>query len=157
MDKKTQSLVRESINEKKEEVIRQFHFLLNYPFHPEATFILLEVRGDTGSFGISVTQMNGWGKQLNKNAYGKYDSDLVGFVFDVYANLEQDYNEIINDLELVDEIDDYAKEYFVPFIQECFNQAGGKNAKIPFYLYYPNSGDAYDLVKEKWLDEDEYL
>ncbi|MBA4601549.1 hypothetical protein [Thermoactinomyces mirandus] len=67
MDKKTQSLIRESINEKKEEVIRSFQVLFQYPFHPDATFIMLEVRGDGGLFGLTVTQMNGWGKQLTKN------------------------------------------------------------------------------------------
>ncbi|MBA4601538.1 hypothetical protein [Thermoactinomyces mirandus] len=155
MDKEIQFFVKKSINEHKEEVICGFQVLFQYPFHPDAT--LLEVRGDTGSFGISVTQMNGWGKSVQKNAYGE-NVDLEGFVFDAYAIIEQDYNEIINDLDLAADIDDYAKEYFVPFFQEYFNLAGGKKkAKLPFYLYYPNSMNAYDLVKEKWLDEEEYL
>ncbi|MGA8944029.1 MAG: hypothetical protein WB502_15145 [Thermoactinomyces sp.] len=156
MDKRAQSLVRESINEKKEEVIHSFQVLFQYPFHPNTTFILLEIRGDGGLFGLTVTQMNGWGEQLTKNAQGEY-AIFEGIGFDTCKKLEQDYQEILEDDEFITEIDEYAKEYFVPFIQECFNQAGGKNAKIPFYLYYPNSGDAYDLVKEKWLDEDEYL
>ncbi|MBA4601720.1 hypothetical protein [Thermoactinomyces mirandus] len=141
---------------KKRRYHSSFSIFIKLSIHPDATFILLEVGGHGGDFGVTVTPMKGWGKQLTKNANGEYYSDL-GFEFDAYAKLEQDYQEILEDDEFIAEIDEYAKEYFVPFIQACFNQAGGKNAKIPFYLYYPNSGDAYDLVKEKWLDEDEYL
>lgn len=150
MDKKIQSLVKEAIDEQKEEVIRGFQFMLHYPFHPDATFILLELRGSAGSFGVTVTQMNGWEKQLQKNAYGENDSDLKGFGFYVYDKLQQDHSEILGDDDLATDIDDFVKEYFVSFFQECFNKAGGKNSKIPFYLSYPNSGDAYDLVKEEW-------
>ena len=152
---KIKSLIQEAINEEKDKVIQHFRYLLKYPFHPDTTFILLEIRGDRGIFGVTITPMNGWGRLLSIDAYGG-DPEL-GFGFHAYEKLEQElppeeFEELVEDDELVGDMDDYVKEYLLPFFQECFDQAGGKNSKLPYYLFYPYSGDAYDLLTERWID-----
>ena len=156
MDHKIKLLLQEGINMEKENVIQHFRYLFQYPFHPDTTFILLEVRGDGGIFGVTITPMNGWGKQLTIDVNG--EAPKVGsFGFYAYEKLEQElspeeFKKLEEDEELVDEMDSYVKDYFIPFFQECFNQSGGKKSKLPYYLYYPNSTEAYDLLTEKWLD-----
>ena len=153
--KEIKKLIQEAINMEKENIIQHFRYLFQYPFHPDTTFILLEIRGDRGIFGVTITPMNGWEKQLTIDANGE-DPKVGSLEFGAYEKLEQElspeeFEKLEEDDELMDWIDAYVKEYFVPFFQECFNQADGKNSKLPFYLDYPN-GDVYDLVKEKWLD-----
>ncbi|KYQ86409.1 MULTISPECIES: hypothetical protein [Thermoactinomyces] len=157
MDCKIKLLIQEAIDEKKDEVIQHFQELFQYPFHPDATFILLEVRGDGGIFGVSVTPMNGWGKQLPIDVYGG-DSEL-GFGFDAFTKIRQElppeeFEKMVEDDELVGDMDDYVKEYLLPFFKECFDQAGGKRSTLPYYLFYPYSGDACDLVNEVWTYPD---
>lgn len=79
MDHHTQMLVKEAIDKEQEATIQKFRFLIQYPFHPDAKFVLLEVRGDGGAFGVSSIQMDGWGKQLGLNANGEVDRDLPNF------------------------------------------------------------------------------
>jgi hypothetical protein len=158
MDEKIKLLIQEAINEKREKVIAYFPYLFQYPFHPDTTFILLEVRGDGGDFGVTISPMNGWGTQLFTDANGE-ELKLEGapFMFSAYEKLEQElspeeFEKLEEDEELVEEMDSYVKDSFVPFFQECFNKAGGKKSKLPYYLYYPNSAEAYDLLTEKWLE-----
>ena len=157
MDRKIKSLLQEGINLEKENVIQHFRYLLQYPFHPDTTFILLEVRGDGGDFGVTISPMNGWGTQLFTDANGE-ELKLEGapFMFSAYEKLEQElspeeFEKLEEDEELVEEMDSYVKDSFVPFFQECFNKAGGKKSKLPYYLGYTN-GDVYDLLTEKWID-----
>jgi hypothetical protein len=155
MDRKIKSLLQEGINLEKENVIQHFRYLLQYPFHPDTTLILLEIRGDRGIFGATITPMNGWGKQLNTDANGE-DPKVGSFGFYAYEKLEQvlppeEFEKLEEDEELVDDMDDYVKEYLLQFFQECFVQAGGKKSKLPYYLGYTN-GDVYDLSTEKWID-----
>ncbi|MBH8609357.1 hypothetical protein [Thermoactinomyces sp. CICC 10521] len=150
MDEKMKLQMIDGINKSKDIVIGRFRFMFQYPFHPDTTFILLEIDGYYGDFGISVTQMSGWGRQLNTNAHGEDNSDLTGFIFHIYDNIDQDESEIVEDDELVEEIDEFAKDYFVSFFKKCFDEAGGKQSKLPYYLFYPNSGDTYDLLNDKW-------
>ncbi|MBN2910988.1 hypothetical protein JQC72_15960 [Polycladomyces sp. WAk] len=152
MDRNTRMLVKQAIDEEQEATIQKFRTLIQYPFHPDAKFVLLEVRGHGGDFGVSTTQMDGWEDQLMHNAYGELDNDLPIFIFNVYSKLDKDRREIREDEELVEEIDEFAKEYFVSFFQRCFNAADGKKSPIPIYLFYPNSGDVYDLKQEKWIE-----
>jgi len=146
MDQNTRMLVKQAIDEEQEATIQKFRFLIQYPFHSDAQFVLLEVRGDGGLV------LDGWGKQLGHNAYGEVDRDLPGFIFNVYSNLDKDYWDIVEDDELVEEIDEFAKEYFVSFFPTIFNAADGKKSPIPIYLFYPNSGDVYDLKQEEWIE-----
>ena len=153
MDQKIKLLLQEGINMEKENIIQHFRYLFQYPFHPDTTFILLEIRGDRGIFGVTITPMNGWGKQLPIDVYGG-DPEL-GFGFHAYTKIKQElppeeFEELVEDDNLVDDMDSYIKDYFVPFFQECFNQSGGKKSKLPYYLFYPYSGDAYDLVNGGW-------
>jgi hypothetical protein len=157
MDHKIKLLLQEGINIEKENVIQHFRYLFQYPFHPDTTFILLEVRGDGGIFGVTISPMNGWGTQLFTDANGqelKFGNAPFGFY--AYEKLEQElspeeFEKLEEDEELVEEMDSYVKDYFVPFFQECFNKAGGKKSKLPYYLGYTN-GDVYDLSTEKWID-----
>ncbi|RMB01378.1 hypothetical protein ATH33_1898 [Thermoactinomyces vulgaris] len=157
MDRKIKSLLQEGINLEKENVIQHFRYLLQYPFHPDTTFILLEVRGDGGDFGISISPMSGFERQLSIDANGE-ELKLGGapFIFHAFEKLEQklspeEFEKLTEDDELVGDMDDYVKDYFVTFFQECFNKAGGKKSKLPYYLGYTN-GDVYDLSTEKWID-----
>lgn len=151
MDEKIKQLVIESINDSKEEVIKHFCFLLQqYPYHPDTQFVVLEVQGHSGDFTLDVSAMAGWEEQLMENAYGEPDTDLGGFEISPLSKMNR--KEIVKDLDLIEEIDAFTKEYLVPFFQECFNEAGGKSSKIPFYIFYPNSGETYDLIKEDWID-----
>ncbi|MFC7443158.1 hypothetical protein [Laceyella putida] len=112
--------------------------------------MIMEIRGDGGYFGINVSAMAGWDKQLMENAHGELSPLLDGFMFQADSKL--DYSEIEDDDDLVDEMDSFVKDYLVTFLQECFNEAGGKISQIPYYLYYPNTGETYDLLSEKWID-----
>ncbi|SFX83299.1 hypothetical protein SAMN04487866_1353 [Thermoactinomyces sp. DSM 45891] len=151
MEAKMKELVIESIRESRKETLNHLKFIIHeYPYHPDTKFFLLEVRGHRGDFGVSITAMNGWEEQLTKNAHGEPDTALVGFGFDSMSKLS--YQEVVKNLDLVDEIDSLTKDYLPIFFQECFNEAGGKESRIPYYLFYPNSGEAYDLVKEEWPD-----
>jgi hypothetical protein len=155
MDRKIKSLLQEGINLEKENVIQHFRYLLQYPFHPDTTLILLEIRGDRGIFGATITPMNGFGRQLNMDAHGE-DPKVGSFGFYAYEKMEhvlppEEFEKLEEDEELVEEMDDYVKEYLLQFFQECFVQAGGKKSKLPYYLGYTN-GDVYDLLTEKWID-----
>ncbi|WP_132221450.1 hypothetical protein [Laceyella sacchari] len=151
MDEKMKQLVIESIHDSKEETIEHFRFLLQqYPYHADTRFVVLEVRGHRGDFSVDVSAMAGWEEQLMENAYVEHDSDLGGFEFSSLSKLNR--KEILKELDVVEEIDAFTKDYLVPFFQECFNETGGKSSKIPYYLFYPNSGETYDLIKESWID-----
>ncbi|MBN2910755.1 hypothetical protein JQC72_14740 [Polycladomyces sp. WAk] len=152
MDHNTRMLVKQAIDEEQEATIQKFRTLIQYPFHPDAKFVELEIRGNGGVFGVTCTQMDENYGQLMHNAYGEPDNDLPTFGFYLYSKLDKDRSEIRDDEELVEEIDEFAKEYFVSFFQRCFNAADGKKSPIPIYLFYPNSGDSYDLKQEKWVE-----
>lgn len=153
MDHKIKQLVIESINESREDVINHFRTtLLHYPYHPKTKFVILEIRGYGGDYGVEVSAMADWDEQLMENAHGE-PAELEGFQLDVYYRMGR--NELDQDSDLLDEIDVFVLDYLVTFFQECFNEAGGKISKIPYYLFYPNSGEIYDLVKEKWTDQDD--
>jgi len=103
MDHHTQMLVKEAIDEEQEPTIQKFRFLIQYPFHPDAKFVMLEVRGHAGDFGVTSTQMD-----ENDNAYGEPDSDMPIFIFNVYSKLDKNRWEIRDDEELAEEIDEFA-------------------------------------------------
>lgn len=137
-------LVLESIDQKKEECIQELRLVLQYPYHPDTKFVTLEVNGHGGDFSVSVLPWKSWGKDLFNNAP---ENDFLFF-----AHEKLNASEIFSNDDLVDEIDDLTKDYFVPFFRDCFNQAGGKQSKIPYYLWYPNSGESYNLITETWAD-----
>jgi hypothetical protein len=149
MDANIKQLVIESVNELKKESVETFRNLLQYPYHQDTKFVILEIRGDGGYFGINVSAMASWEKQLLENAYGEPSLLLDGFLFQADSKLDCS---VFEDDDMIDEIDNFVKDYLVTFLQECFNDAGGKLSKIPYYLYYPNTGAAYDLLSEKWLE-----
>jgi len=108
MDHHTQMLVKEAIDEEQEPTIQKFRFLIQYPFHPDAKFVMLEVRGHAGDFGVTSTQMDENYGQLMHNAYGEPDNYMPIFIFDVYSKLDKNRREIRDDEELAEEIDEFA-------------------------------------------------
>ncbi|SDY71363.1 hypothetical protein [Thermoactinomyces sp. DSM 45892] len=149
MEQNIRDLVVKTISVYEEETIKHFRFILHeYPYHPDTKFILLELQGHSGDFGIAVSAMADWGAQLFTNAYGDSDSALGGF--DI-SSMSQYPNEITQSLDFLEEISFQTKKYIPFFLQECFNEAGGKESRFPFYLRY-NNGDVYDFMAEEFPD-----
>ncbi|SFX82582.1 hypothetical protein SAMN04487866_13215 [Thermoactinomyces sp. DSM 45891] len=150
MEQEMKELVTKSIRESRDEVLNHFKFIIHeYPYHPDTKFFLLDLQGHSGDFGVAVSAMGDWGHQLFKNAHGEPDNDLVGFGISSMSGLSR--AEIREDMDLVDDIDSFTKDYIPVFLQECFNEVGGKESKFPFYLHY-NNGDVYDFMAEEFPD-----
>jgi hypothetical protein len=46
-------------------------------------------------------------------------------------------------------------KFFIEWVVECFHKAGGKNILKPAFLNIHDSNDSFDLIQERWVDDDE--
>ncbi|SHF22088.1 hypothetical protein SAMN05444392_1114 [Seinonella peptonophila] len=114
-----------------------------YPFHSDMRFLLFEVMGYHGDYGITLHSMIDFGKNLNTNAKGESLIDLPGFTYAI--TIPVDPKEEIELFEL-------ANEFIVEWFIDRFHQAGGVSFPYDCYLMWHDDVTAIDMKKRVRID-----
>lgn len=150
LEPKIQQLIRRNIESTSETQVKDIKKLISYPYHPDTRYLYLQFEGSGGMFGIVPFAYDNDKEVLEENAFGQplaeTDFEYIGFEY-----LAFDKQKFENGL--IDEMDQFAKEYIFKWFRELFINSGGNTFPIPAILHGHDTIHAYHLQKGIWIDQ----
>ncbi|GGE15945.1 hypothetical protein GCM10011571_16950 [Marinithermofilum abyssi] len=141
--------------ENKEEVVKKLKNLFEYPLHPDTRILLFEVQGDSGIFGIQISQFKYLDEEIQYNAKGEFiGSAIVDFGFDFFEYIPRYVYKQDIDTEI--EFSKYAEERMYEWLADCFEEAGGKKFPIKCCVHFHDTGEGFDLHDRQWKDLEDF-
>jgi hypothetical protein len=112
-------------------------------------FLLFEIHGYQGDFGINPIPMIDLGETCEQNAFGESLEDLHdGFSYSTLLHVEPERKDVFSEL---------ARKIIVSWFSLQFRNAGGDSVPYKCYLMWHDDGIAFHLNDQVWVDTIELL
>lgn len=145
-DEKLRQKLEQFFQTEANKTVQDLQSIFTYPFHSDMKFLLFEVMGYHGDYGISLHSMIDFGESLDTNENGESLIDLPGFTYAI--TIPVDPMEEIQLYEL-------ASKFIVEWFTDRFHQAGGVSFPYDCYLMWHDDGAAFDMKKRVWVDTEQ--